>query len=232
MKKTFIIIMALTAILTLTTTVFSTGLNGDFNNDGDVDAEDLAVFSKNFGKVDGTCTDSDNCIPGYYCEKDIGDCNGSGECTLMPLVCTDNWDPVCGCDGNTYGNACEAAAAGVNVAYSGECLPKHCWGNDMCAKDEYCLFAPCAIETGVCEPRPEICPDLMDPVCGCDNHTYANDCVAALNGMSVDYRGPCKPNGCCLDLCGNGICDQIVCLSCGCPCPETPENCPQDCFMY
>ncbi|MCK5231758.1 MAG: hypothetical protein KAR13_15915, partial [Desulfobulbaceae bacterium] len=76
MKKIFIIIMALTAIFTLATTAFSIGLNGDFNNDGDVDAEDLAVFSKNFGKVDGTCTDSDNCILGYYCEKDLGDCNG------------------------------------------------------------------------------------------------------------------------------------------------------------
>jgi hypothetical protein len=29
--------------------------------------------------------------------------------------------PVCGCNGKTYGNACEAACASVNVEYQGVC---------------------------------------------------------------------------------------------------------------
>lgn len=33
----------------------------------------------------------------------------------------------------------------------------------------------------------------------------------------------------CRDLCGDGICQEIVCLGSGCPCAETPENCPEDC---
>ena len=33
----------------------------------------------------------------------------------------------------------------------------------------------------------------------------------------------------CKNLCGDGICQEIVCLATGCPCPETPHNCPQDC---
>ncbi|MEM5766465.1 MAG: hypothetical protein QW423_02430 [Candidatus Aenigmatarchaeota archaeon] len=33
----------------------------------------------------------------------------------------------------------------------------------------------------------------------------------------------------CKNLCGDGICQEVVCLSIGCPCPENKEICPQDC---
>ncbi len=33
----------------------------------------------------------------------------------------------------------------------------------------------------------------------------------------------------CTNLCGDGICQEIVCVAIGCPCPETPETCPRDC---
>jgi len=33
----------------------------------------------------------------------------------------------------------------------------------------------------------------------------------------------------CKNLCGDGICQEIVCMAVGCPCAETKESCPEDC---
>jgi uncharacterized protein len=33
----------------------------------------------------------------------------------------------------------------------------------------------------------------------------------------------------CIDACGDGFCDEMVCQAEGCPCAETLESCPEDC---
>lgn len=38
-----------------------------------------------------------------------------------------------------------------------------------------------------------------------------------------------RGDGICQDLCGNGKCEEVVCMGEGCPCAETAVNCPADC---
>jgi hypothetical protein len=77
-------------------------------------------------KEDATCTEDSACGYDSYCKKQVGDCDGKGTCHPLPRpgdsVCIDEaWNPVCGCDGETYNNSCEAEVIGVNIANMGEC---------------------------------------------------------------------------------------------------------------
>jgi hypothetical protein len=44
-----------------------------------------------------------------------------GTCTEIPAACPENFDPVCGCDGETYSNDCHRLAAGASLSHDGEC---------------------------------------------------------------------------------------------------------------
>lgn len=138
----------------------------------------------------GECTINYDCAS-EYCAKSVGDCNGNGECTARPGACPDVWSPVCGCDDTTYSNNCYAAMAGVTVSYSGECTVA-CSTNTDCQPSKYCAKSTGDCNgNGECNERPGICPDVWDPVCGCDNTTYGNSCYAAANSANIISTGSC-----------------------------------------
>lgn len=64
----------------------------------------------------------------FGCDSGGGLTCGSGlecqanTCTeVQSCVCTANYDPVCGSNGRTYSNACNAGCANIPVAHNGEC---------------------------------------------------------------------------------------------------------------
>lgn len=132
-----------------------------------------------------------SCPDGQYCsfppEAQCGAADQTGTCSFQPEVCTFQYDPVCGCDDQTYGNACTAASSGVSVAFQGECAPQ-----TECSSDQDCPIPPCACldenYDGICENE---CPL---PLCVRGECTYVSPTKLQLGDSCGGFRPAGSPD--------------------------------------
>lgn len=68
-----------------------------------------------------------------------------------------------------------------------------------CDSTSYCDYdskAACGAgdQSGTCLAKPDFCPAIVLPVCGCDGKTHNNTCEANRAGITVVASGPCAAN--------------------------------------
>jgi len=94
---------------------------------------------------------------------------------------------------------------------------KQCWSNNDClftpGGEFFCEFSSGTCQApGICVERPGACIQIMDdPVCGCDDKTYSNDCVREMAGVSKKHDGACEEGGSTIGL--ENIENQLASIS-------------------
>lgn len=96
--------------------------------DHDQRCRDRASIRRNskWCRRDNQCASDEICAPSR-CLAIFDPClnENEGQCIQKPDICPTNTDEVCGCNGDTYKNACEALKDGERIHYEDFCSNAH-----------------------------------------------------------------------------------------------------------
>lgn len=141
---------------------------GASTSDGSVGSD--GAVAQDGGPMGASCggRGSPPCARGTFClfpDTECGRFDGPGRCTDIPELCPDIFMPVCGCDGMTYGNRCEAHGAGVSVDSEGACEDTGASGS-------------CNDGLITCRRLPPTCRDGLYPEVNPTTGCWTDRCVA------------------------------------------------------
>ncbi|KAG3155773.1 hypothetical protein PC128_g22023 [Phytophthora cactorum] len=145
---------------------------------------------------DGAC----GVDPGSY---ETSPSTDSSESTGCPDVCIEIFRPVCGSDGITYANSCFLGIASCNdpsitLAHNGACGSTSGEGSDETSNP--------STDSSESTSCPDVCIEILRPVCGSDGVTYPNSCFLGIasckdpsitqahEGACVTYEGGYETN--------------------------------------
>lgn len=127
---------------------------------------------------------------------------GSGDAGAAGSAATVNGGDPCAPENATASNGCADCncSEGMWVCGHETCptMAVACGGliGNTCSSTDYCAYMPgqacgAADASATCAPRPQACPDIYAPVCGCDVRGYSNACSAAAAGTGILSTGVC-----------------------------------------
>lgn len=127
------------------------------------------------------------CAAGQVCDIQSCGLGAAGTCVTQPTPdqCVELMylpaQPVCGCDGQTYGNDCERLAAGVPLDHQGACGGPTCGAGPACPEGSKCVSGMC-VDAFYCETEADCyAADPIHPMClgqwECQSNSCAWECT-------------------------------------------------------